>query len=198
MTMSRRKIIYPFGCVIVAASFLVILLIVQRISIEETIIFKDEYTYRNNGKTIKIEYGIKKDKNNEKSGYIKRKSLFSIKTLKLEGFEDSIEPCADINFKINDQIGQGICFTGDVGAHSQNIVLLKFEGQKFKPMYFYNEDYSYNISSDVPKFELLDENEDGLTDIEIKFRDYNSDPLTKEVTGIYLGNGNGFVFDREI
>lgn len=198
MTMSRRKIIYPFGCAIVAASFLVILLIVQRISIEETIIFKDEYTYRNNGKTIKIEYGIKKDKNNEKSGYIKRKSLFSIKTLKLEGFEDSIEPCADINFKINDQIGQGICFTGDVGAHSQNIVLLKFEGQKFKPMYFYNEDYSYNISSDVPKFELLDENEDGLTDIEIKFRDYNSDPLTKEVTEIYLGNGNGFVFDREI
>lgn len=121
-----------------------------------------------------------------------RDSLLHYREKLLVGFEEDLAFCP---MKILDIGGEkAVCVFGEVGAHSQNIQIIKW--RNFEAVNFVTQDGKVvsNMLTDVPDFDFNYAKTDKLK-IYVDNRDYDSDPLVDIIrTYYYLGNST-FHFD---
>lgn len=116
--------------------------------------------------------------------------------LNLEGFESEIAFCAENELISLDQ-DKLICLDGYVGAHSQNIQLVVFNGSSLKPVRFVgNETDQSQITSDAPNFGFIDLNGDALQELFVDNRDYDKDPTLDILRSYYYFRDGSFKFDH--
>lgn len=148
-----------------------------------------------NKKTI---FTLLKYKNGDHFDFVleKRNMIGGGKTIKLIGFENDANLCQDKSIKLANNNGDAVCLAGDVGAHSQNIQLIKYlNGQLLNIKITNGDSLGDNISSDVPHYSFTDRNNDSFLDLTVDQRNYDADPLTGAFRSYYINAGSEFVFD---
>ena len=160
-------------CILLVVTLAV--LFVKKYSNDQNITFVRTITFNTGKKTVDLTLN-KRLEQGESEYFLRYKiNYFRSSDLVLEGFEDEILPC---NFKeINiDKQDNGLCLTGLVGAHSQNIQIIHLLKDKLYPVDFVSDnDRSPNIYSDLPEIKV--KNENNITVIDLKNRDYDNNPL---------------------
>jgi hypothetical protein len=183
-----------FCVLIIAALFLVIFK--QKISADSDfgeLIKTGKITVNIDGKETK--YELRQYKSNDQiKNYLFSNKTLTISSIELPGFENGVEPCSEDLLKSSDVI----CFAGDVGVHSRNIVLVRYEDSKMSLINFSGkESISQNITSDVPNFQFQQDDEGKIQGLSVDNRDYDKDPLKDSIRTIYRFENNSFLFDRE-
>jgi|GEM_PF-1629977 len=126
-----------------------------------------------------------------------QKNLFEKIDFKLTGFDEDIFLCSSPVVNLGSNYGQALCFVGNVGAHSRNIQLIKYDNQKFTEIKIMEgTNQAINAYSDVPNFLVEDYNADGITDLIIDFRNYEQNSVDA-IRNYYRGTVSGFVFDKK-
>jgi len=146
--------------------------------------------------TVTLEEQGQKDKSSFK---ITRRIWLFQRTLNLTGFEEEVNLCADhrINFPENSDL---ICLTGEVGAHSMNLQIIRLTSSGLRAVSFKtdNGSNSDNITSDLPFFSFKDVNNDRMIDLIVYNRDYDSDPLLYAIKSYYTRDQEGnYRFDSK-
>lgn len=196
LSASKIKLILPIVVVLVFTG----LIFINVISADSTDFGKPETTQNIelNIDGSKTTFVLEKYRNGDSIDFwLKKKAIFGQKpVIKLSGFESDVSVCDQPVIDLGDNAGQGICFVGDVGAHSRNIQVIKFRDNKFSVFKISQDGSSAeSVVSDVPQFNFADKNNDGLIDLIVDQRDYDTDPLNNIIRSIYYGNGSGFSFD---
>lgn len=152
-----------------------------------------------NGKEYKLQILKVRESDNSTDFKLENRYGFLKKeTLDLSGFEDMVVPCENKTVNLGDDIGDVICLTGEVGAHSQNVLLIKLNDNTPQSIKFINDGQaSENITSDVPNIIIMDYNK-GVKAIAVDNRDYSTDPLSMVIRDYYVPSEKGFVFDKSI
>lgn len=128
---------------------------------------------------------------NPKKFYLYKEASEAEKLL-LEGFERDIEFCPEVTVLLENG-EQAVCLVGDVGAHSQNLALIRFDQAKPIQLKFNEgENLVTTITSDKPQFSFRDDNQDRYQDIVAWQRDYEKDPLVDQLEKVYLNAEAGF------
>lgn len=127
----------------------------------------------------------------------KRTLLGNSPSIALSGFEEDPAFCADKTIKMSDK-SEAICLVGDAGVHSRNIQIIKYSNNVFADVKIFDgSELINNISSDVPNFSFADRNNDGLADLVVDERDYDTDPVANAIRSYYINTSSGFVFDEK-
>lgn len=127
----------------------------------------------------------------------KRTLLGKGQTIALSGFEQDPDFCVEKTIKLSDN-SFAICMVGDAGVHSRNIQIIKYSNNVFSNVKIFDgSELTNNISSDVPNFSFADRNNDGLADLVVDERDYDTDPVTNAIRSYYINTSSGFVFDEK-
>lgn len=106
---------------------------------------------------------------------------------KLTGFEATVDFCPDSFVQItpNEKL---ICLYGAVGAHSQNIQLFKYDGEKLLAV--------FNTYSDAPRFGYIEANSSSNLELFVDNRNYDLDPTLDSRRTYYYFKDNQFIIDR--
>lgn len=132
---------------------------------------------------------------NKNSAYISTKdSLISSRERELLGFEEDIAFCPLKTLSVGAE--KAICIFGEVGAHSQNIQLIRWKD--FAPVAFYDREgkRNFNVNSDVPSFDFNYAKGDKFR-IYFDNRNYDMNPLVDIIRSYYYLGNNSFYFDTE-
>jgi len=111
-----------------------------------------------------------------------------ITSIELPGFEKEVilsqsEKVGDSDF---------LFFTGAVGAHSENMVVIKINNPDLAIIQFGKDDQrDLSLVSDWPKFNVQSQSS---LDISAFYRDYEKDPLTNSLEKRYHLENNYFLF----
>ena len=130
---------------------------------------------------------------------ISRKKWLFQRKISLTGFEEEANLCHDpkIDFPASTS---SVCLTGEVGVHSMNLQIISLTATGLRPASFSSatKESNENINSDLPFFVFSDINDDGISDLAVYNRDYNSDPLQYAIKSYYtLDKEGNYYFDSE-
>lgn len=115
-------------------------------------------------------------------------SMFNKQSIELSGFEKYAAIENHLSFQDKDYL----FITGDVGAHSKNLVVVKVENKEISSVGFLKLDKSeITLTSDLPHFEFSSAD---TLDIITFNRDYEKDPLLNLWKEKYQLKNNNFVF----
>lgn len=144
-------------------------------------------------------YELQTIKSDNGSAYrIRYGNGFNYKTLELPGFQDNIQLCEEEQVDLGGNLENAICLIGEVGVHSENFMLFKKVGSELTAISFLKDGaYMSNVISDSPNIIKKDYNGDGMVDILVDNRDYDSsEPYSSIKRDYYRGTDSGFIFDR--
>lgn len=154
-------------------------------------------TIRGEKRTFTVEK-LREDDNSTKMRLVYQSNSFKNLSIDLTGFEDSVLPCKTSDGYLGDEFRDILCLTGDVGAHSQNLSLIRVLDDKLEPVYFMNgSDKLVNITSDVPNIQIKDYNNDGKNELVIDSRDYDNDPTIDSIRNVYILKDGVFESTKE-
>lgn len=136
---------------------------------------------------------IQRPKNIKDSTFeLDRYSLFGgAKKIELPGFEQ----LASLQDHYNYQGSDYLFFSGDVGAHSRNLAVVKVTSGGMAIISFKNESIEVSSSSDLPRFEIA--SSQSSLDILVYNRDYDLDPIKNYLVDRYELKDNRFDFVSE-
>lgn len=133
------------------------------------------------------------EKDGINKNYILIGNIFKTKRIELSGFESEIDLCKKPVLSMREK--EVICLAGDVGVHSQNIVIID---SNYSIIRFQEEkNILKNIISDLPNYYIQDYNNDGNDDLIVYNRDYDKNPINNLIIKYYRGDSGYFVFDKE-
>lgn len=128
-----------------------------------------------------------------------KKYIFNKNEIEMNGFEDEVANCKQFELFLGEEHMKTLCFTGNVGVHSQNLVLIGIDNNKPKIINFIiDQEKEPNIFSDVPKIIFSDYDGDQIKELIVENRNYESDPINSVTKNYFRYSGSEFVFDRKI
>lgn len=132
-------------------------------------------------------------KDNKYKSYIStNQSIISKREKELIGFEEDLAFCRVKDFyQGNDSI---LCVFGEVGAHSQNIQMIKWSDFSFLKFIDQKGAAHQNIACDVPNFDFSYSTDNKLR-IYFDNRDYDKDPLVDIIRSHYYLVNSSFHYD---
>lgn len=155
---------------------------------------KKEIVLEMNGKQEKFELRQYRRKD-QILNYLFKKSFYKTGNILLPGFEDEVTLCEENVIKTDGK--DLICFIGDVGVHSKNLVLVNYSKQKMRLINFSGNELSQNLTSDVPFFQFNKDENGNLKTLYCDNRDYDKDPIENSLRDIYKIEDGSFIFDKE-
>ena len=199
--MKRWRALYYIGVIGVTLAYFGLLFKSNLIS-ADVFVGKEGYSRKYfdatiDGQNAKFEIETHKEGDKYIHTLYARKNLLEKADFKLTGFDEDIFLCSSPVVGLGSNYGQALCFVGNVGAHSRNIQLIKYDGQKFsETKIMEGTSQNVNIYSDVPNFLVEDYNTDGITDLIVDFRNYEKDSIDA-IRNYFRGTVSGFVFDKK-
>jgi uncharacterized protein YxeA len=154
-------------------------------------ICQDNFYLQLTGEAQKVHFGLKSIPISSKKNRFELtiyQSLFKKQTLELKGFERyaSLEKYQSFQGK------NYLFFTGDVGAHSNNLFAVEVVGRNMTQVHFEkNGETTETLVSDLPLFTF---SSSATLDITNFNRDYEKDPLQNYLLDHYQLQGGNFVF----
>lgn len=149
--------------------------------------------FNNDGKQEKVVLTSYK-KGDSYSAYISGDNkLLSKREGELSGFEDDLAFCRIKDISLGGD--SAICIFGEVGAHSENVQVIRWSD--FSPFDFVDQSGAHhaNISCDVPNFDFDYTSKQKLK-IYFDNRDYDKNPLVDIIRTHYYLENNAFKFDQ--
>lgn len=117
-------------------------------------------------------------------------------SLQLTGFESEVDFCKDNEFILLGQ-NKAICLWGYVGAHSENIQLITYNGASYLPVQFINNDSTEDrITSDSPGFGFNNLNSNSTAEMYVDNRNYDADPTLDILRSYYYFIDGVFRYNR--
>ena len=129
--------------------------------------------------------------------HYKRYNFFDTE-INLSEFDSGAQFCPDSIYASPKIANSLVCVIGEAGVHSQKIELFDYLNGKLNKMMFTDKLIkSDTLDSDVPKFSIVDYNNDKLLDVTADFRDYDTDPLKQGIRYFYKNDQNSFIYDKQ-